>query len=438
MISLINTSPSTTLFSKISSILTSKNESAVCFLLYWRLFLLSITISGIACWHFFYNEHHYWTLTLITLFCASTWTAFVLKIDWLQTREHSVSRELCFDLAWIFAIALLTGRSANPFIYYFLVVVALSATLVDKAKAWLVSITSIVIYSILLYLDMQEHFEHFSSDYKIHLIGMWLNYLISTVVICFFVSQLMNQLRQKETSIRAFRERTLKNEQLIALATVAASAVHNLATPLSTLRLLVNEQAEEPQNKEQLKDDLELMSKQITRCHHTIDELSLLAQKSDELNPVTIHLLVSEFIEHYSLHFPEANVIITNTVNTDTQISCTPLFKYAIVNLINNAIESSSGDIKISFDEKTDTDSHLSRELCINIKNRCTESVDLITQRWGKPIDSQKNNGLGIGSMLANSTIEQQGGRVIFDANSLENQNETLITVTIIFPIEKT
>jgi len=37
--------------------------------------------------------------------------------------------------------------------------------------------------------------------------------------------------------------------------------------------------------------------------------------------------------------------------------------------------------------------------------------------------------------MLANSTIEQQGGSVIFDAKSTDIKNETKIIVRVFFPI---
>ena len=413
----------------VLSNLTAENDrSAVRFLLYWRLILCAVTLLGIGLWHSFYRTYELWLPCLVCFSLIFAWTTFALCKHSLQNTSYAPIREVCIDLLWIFVIALLTGRSANPFIYYFLVVVAFSATLLSQKQAWFISLVSIALYTVLLYLDVQEHFEHFSSDYRIHLIGMWLNYLISTTVICYFVSHLISQVRKQNSHIRDFREKTLKNEQLIGLATVAASAVHDLATPLSTLGLLVNEQIQAKTSDSHLKDDLELMSKQITRCNHTIDELSLLAQKSDERNNIVVANLINNVKDHYSLHFPDINIDFSCTIEPETKISCTALFHYALINLINNAIESSNNSIMIDF-------SSSNLELLIEIGNTCCESKELIEERWGKLVKSEKNSGLGIGSMLANSTIEQQGGRVIFDAQSTDVENETTIVVSIFFPI---
>ena len=130
------------------------------------------------------------------------------------------------------------------------------------------------------------------------------------------MSSLVGALRKQNLHIQHIREKNMKNEQLIGLATVSASAVHNLATPLSTLRMLIDEFNPQRIDTHELNDDLSLMKQQISRCQHTIEQLSVLAQKNDEVEWRSSLTLIEEIGKHYALNSPENIPIITNNIST--------------------------------------------------------------------------------------------------------------------------
>ena len=408
------------------------DQSAERFLLQWRLWLLGIALVGLGCWHGFYEPiPAIWAL-IVAFGLTSAWTLTLLLQPAFQGRRHNELREIIIDLVWVFVIALLAGRSTNPFIYYFLVIVALAATLLKAKNAWIVCGFSILLYTILLLLDVRVHFLHFSADYQIHLIGMWLNFLLSTLITCAFISYLVTVIRHKDNTMHEFRERNLKNEQLVGLATVAASAVHHIATPLSTLKLLVDNASEGQGTRAISADDLALMGTQIGRCQETIDELSALAQKNDQIAVYSVASVAHDLRDHYLLQHPDRDIHISdNGLNPDACIECSLLFQYALINLINNAVESSMLPVAIRFNTDNDT-------LRIDIENRCEQHSHRLEDGWGRLSESAKPQGLGIGSMLANTTIENEGGTVEIELVNLVDSTLTDVIVSVVFPLTET
>jgi len=260
---------------------------------------------------------------------------------------------------------------------------------------------------------------------------MWVNFVGSSALICLFVTFLMRFLRQQQKALLAIRENHLKNEQLVGVATVSASTVHNLATPLSTLTLLIENALTEEQLQSQVRQDLVLMQEQIDRCRSTMKSLSSMADSSDEQKVVSVEALIHTLRDYYSLHYPGRVPHFLNQFNEALQIACSPLFQYALINLINNAIESALSDVQVLFESK-------GGHLLVLISNYTSNDEEKIIAAWGKPTESVKAQGLGIGSMLANSTIERQGGEVSITVNQdhmAQPSNQVIVTVK--FPLVK-
>ena len=354
-----------------------------------------------------------------------TWTTLVLVKPTLQTTPNAQTREITVDLIWTSIAVILAGGTFNPFIYYFLVLIALGAMLLSRPQAWTVCSISILIYSILLALDVSAHFQHMDAGFRLHLIGMWLNYLASALIICFFVSSLVGALRTQNLQIQHIREKNMKDEQLIGLATVSASTVHNLATPLSTLRMLIDEFNPQSTYVHELNDDLDLMKQQISRCQDTIEQLSVLAQKNDEVEWRSSLTLIEEIREHYALNTPQKIPIIENNISTPVHIEINDLFDYAVINLINNATEAAINDVLIQFIT-------VNEMLIITIQNHCDSANKSILEKWGNPLQSQKTLGLGIGSFLANSTIERLSGTVELEISDEQAHTESICVCVMI------
>jgi len=105
---------------------------------------------------------------------------------------------------------------------------------------------------------------------------MWLNFAVSAVLIIVFVTRMAESVRAREQALiqqkAAEKERQLEDEQLLAVATLAASATHDLGTPLNTVRLIADDwwqMAVTETNREYL-EDMQTIASQVERCQQTL------------------------------------------------------------------------------------------------------------------------------------------------------------------------
>lgn len=379
-------------------------------LLQLRLFVLSAALVILTALHLNSNWPLNYPLVAGVILAGMAWSLGLLLRAHTPQNSLAIPREFLLDAVWLVLVVYFSGRTANPFIYYFLVLIAIGATIFRARIAWIVSIGSIGVYTGFLALDIEDHFEHMSSDYRLHLLGMWVNFVGSSLVTCYFVSKLASALRDHQQQLGKFREETLKNEQLIGIATLAASTVHALGTPLSTLTVLLDE-IRNPDNQQ----DIQLMASQIERCKTTMKKLSLLAEpEAEQRRLAPVAELVSTLREHYAISRPlkRPRIFCADHCGRGRLMS-NFLLHHALINLIDNAIQAAATEASVDFSCNSD-------KLNITISDDGPGLSDTGQQDWGQPQRSEKRDGLGIGAFLANSTIEKLGGTVAIYRHSVD------------------
>ena len=320
-----------------------------------------------------------------------------------------------------------SGRSANPFIYYYLVLIAITASLFSTTIAWLFSTVCIGIYTALLYVDINQHFQHMESSYRFHLLGMWINFVGSALVICYFVSMLAQGLRQQQQRLAEVREQTLKDEQLVAIGTIAASTVHALGTPLATLALLIEEQQELALTRPPA-PELTLMTQQVQRCKDTLQKLTLLAECNQDgtANAESAETIAKQLQEHYHIASPLHTPHFTWPFNDRSlYINYNILLKHALINVIDNAVQAAKHSVKVNF-------VYRQNQLCITIIDDGEGIPSEVAQHLQHPLRSGKADGLGVGLFLANSTIEKMGGVMSFNRALIDGLGQCTV-VRIVF-----
>ncbi len=328
------------------------------------------------------------------------------RIQTKNTDSNDLMIHIVVDSVVLFAVIFATGGTANPFVYYLIVLVAISATVLRRRAASLFCLGTIVSYTALFFFDMKDHFEHLPRGFQLHLAGMWLNFVGSAILISFFISRLAAALRDQQAQLAKAREETLKAEQLVGIGTLAASTMHSLATPLSTLSIML-EELRASQSAGIANEEFVIMSSQIERCKQTMQKLALLAEHNEnarESEPVDS--LASDLSEHYAimqpLHRPS---FVRDASIRSHRIVYSVLLRHALINLADNAIRASRTLVQVRFSCTSD-------HLQIDIEDDGAGLPDELANNWGKPVSASKASGLGIGIFLANSTIERLGGTV--------------------------
>src|SRR5262249_40848725 len=106
----------------------------------------------------------------------------------------------------------------------------------------------------------------------LHLAGMWVAFAGAAGAIVYFVHHLTMALADRERELAAARDLAARREKLGALATLAAGAAHELATPLATIALVSEELAGSFPSGD-VKDDLVLLQTQVRRCRTILDQM---------------------------------------------------------------------------------------------------------------------------------------------------------------------
>lgn len=322
--------------------------------------------------------------------------------------NNLLAAQLIWDSVIILILVWLSGRSTNPFIYYLLVVIAISASIFSQRIVWLFCFSGIFAYSFLLYLDINQHITHITADFRSHLVGMWINFVGSALLISFFITRLTAALRNSDRSLALAREKILKNEQLIGIGTLAASTVHSFGTPLSTIAMSVAE-IDALHSDSETSECTNVINAQITRCKQTMAKLSNLASQNSSTHPhITLEKLVEEIREHFLLTnaqpMPEIVLVATQE---ETTLPEGLLLKHAIINLIDNAVHAAKSLVHIKFEVH-------SKGLQILIEDDGDGVAPEVLDVLGETVVTSKPTGMGIGFLLANSTFEQLNGQVHF------------------------
>jgi len=178
--------------------------------------------------------------------------------------------QLLVDLSALTAIFYFSGGATNPFVSMYLLPLAMGAVLLAQHWVWFLTLIGVVVYSLLMWMFPSEHMQHMGQSFNQHVMGMWLSFVISAIVIAYFVLQMRNALRDKEEQLAIAREQTIRDEKLISLGALAASTAHELGTPLATIQLLLADLDENEISRQQI----ELLLDQVGRCKKALAEMS--------------------------------------------------------------------------------------------------------------------------------------------------------------------
>lgn len=331
----------------------------------------------------------------------------------LPVTEIEFFIQLLIDLGCLSAVFYFSGGASNPFVSYFLVPVCIAAATLRQGLTFTISALSIVSYSLLLFIHeplpaLAPDHHQTGNDINLHVLGMWLNFFISAVLVTYFVVKMAQDLRAQEAQLNRWREDQLRDEQVMAVATLAAGTAHELGTPLSTMKVLLSELRDEYTDNLHLQTDLKLLQAQVNQCADTLRGLVHKAEqaKQGNIEAQSVKFYCENLIERWKLIRPDVRCTAEFDQHPpEVNAMFSPTIAQSILNLLNNAADASAENIrlKIYWDFKT---------LTWLIEDDGPGVAEGISKHLGKSFISTKNKGLGIGLLLTQATINRHGGTV--------------------------
>ncbi len=204
-----------------------------------------------------------------------------------------VFAQLFADLAAFSLLLFFTGGVTNPFVSLYLPLLGLAAALLPWGQVAVLATLSVVAYSVLMNNYFPLVLANPADGVHFHLIGMWLNFLVSVVILVAFVARLSSFLRDRDQALAKAQSHLANESKLAALGNQAASIAHQLGTPVSTISTLVSDWQEDPAMAHQ-RADMAVLQAQVQSITQTLTriraqvEFDQHAQSAwQELNPAT-------------------------------------------------------------------------------------------------------------------------------------------------------
>lgn len=392
---------------------------------YWvmirTLILILLGIAAVIClWQGKVNLPFTEILIALVILTGVNLLTFSRLRQSLPVTEVEFFIQLLIDLACLSAVFYFSGGANNPFVSYFLVPICISAATLGSGLTLTIAGLSILSYSLLLFFHVPlpilapDHHQHGSNSLNLHVLGMWLNFFISAGLITYFIVKMARDLRAQEAQLNRWREDQLRDEQVMAVATLAAGTAHELGTPLSTMKVLISELREEYSDNENLHRDLLLLQAQVNQCSTTLRDLVNKAElaKEGKITAESVRIYCDNLLDRWKILRPDIKATIEfSATSPSIHAVFSPTIAQAVLNLLNNAADASPDDIQILIEW-----SQTSIQWTIN--DNGPGIAEDISAHLGKSFISTKNKGLGIGLLLTQATINRHGGTV-----SLHNRN---------------
>lgn len=307
--------------------------------------------------------------------------------------------QLVLDLLLLTAFLYLAGGPANPFVSLYLVPVALASITLGRRQVFELAALAAVSYTLLLFHHRPLPHHHGGGDFDLHVLGMWVNFLISATVLAVFLSRLAAQAREQRQRLARERERVLRDEALLGMGTLAAGTAHEINTPLATMSLLVDDWRQSGAVPDP--EDLETVQAQLERIRGHVRTLAELTHDghSGGQRVETVAALLARTLSRWSLLRPGIVVDWSpDAVAEATRLRSDASLPMALANLVNNAADASlrAGSDRIRLAVEADT-----------------AGVRILIMDGGAgPAPATGSDGLGLGLMISNASIERLGGEV--------------------------
>ncbi len=333
--------------------------------------------------------------------------------------SFEVAAQLFADLAAFTFVLYFTGGVTNPFVSLYLPLLGLAAALLPWAQVAVLALFSVVAYTVLMGNYIPLVLANPDDGVHFHLVGMWLNFLVSVLILVGFVARLSSSIRNRDQALGRAQQRLASESRLAALGNQAASIAHQLGTPVSTIATIVSDWKNDPAMQAQVRE-MNVLSAQVQSITDTLGQLRAQIEVNPRHNADAQMIKPSEWLQ--------TTLGIWRTRNPQHEVRLMPsiasiagefkvrkeLLELGLVTLLDNAAQSQ-------------------QRACVGeplqVGMQCDhESLTLFVNDAGSGIDTEllpkigqqlfQANGQGMGLFLLANLLEREGGKL-----SLRNLN---------------
>jgi len=362
-----------------------------------------------------------------------------LQTNWQRDTEskqlHGVALALMLlDLLTLTAMLYFSGGAGNPFSFFYFVNLAVGGVMIRPKAAWSLTVTAIAGYTFLLNHSLPIAGLNIFKPHEFDLQtgGLMLAFATCSSVVTYFVTQTAGELKQRERQLLRSQAEQAASQRLEGLTTLAAGAAHELATPLSTIDVVVRELSrhlEGCEKPESVDTDLKLIDGELDMCRQILQRMRSAAGDSmaQRWDRTTVGDLIDQTLE--GIRDPHRVDVTDGTDAVESQALWVPqeAVAQAVRNLIHNGLDASGEMGRVRVEPQL-----ISEHLQISVVDSGQGMSQEVLGRASDPFFTTKEpgRGIGLGLFLTQNVISKLGGRLEF-RSALGQGTEAVVTIPL-------
>ncbi|HEY0008742.1 MAG TPA: ATP-binding protein [Tepidisphaeraceae bacterium] len=366
-------------------------------------------------------------LTPLFVVVAITAASNLLLAEWRRrgaVPSWLIPAILLLDMTLLTVLLLYTGGPANPFGTLYLIHVAMAVTTLGVAWTWVVVLAAAVGYA-LLFVIQPVPLVQGGLPPTVERVGLWINLVLISVLITYFVGRLNRSLREREVEINALQERASRHEKLATLSTLAAGAAHELGTPLATIAVVAKElelAIKQLPDSAELVEDAQLIRQECNRCRFILDRMRVEVASDPGSTPTPLSTLMKRLSEHLR-EDENARLSLHGTEGDDAIAVPCPALEQSLTVMIRNAIDASSPDTPVELHVRRS-----GKTIAFEVIDQGHGMPPDVLKRAGDPFFTTKEpgRGMGLGLFLVRLVAENYRGKFVLDSKPGEGTKSTL------------
>lgn len=343
--------------------------------------------------------------------------------------ESWVRAFMGLDVLFLTALLYLTGGPMNPFSFLYLVPIALAAVVLEPGWTWALAGLSLACFGALFVRHHPIEIPH-ADHMRLHLLGMWVAFGVAAAFIVHFLLRVSRALSARERELEAARSLASRHDKVVALATLAAGAAHELATPLATISVVATELGRLVAPTAEQAEDVQLIQSEVRRCREILDRMAAGAgeTKGEGFERVVVPELARASLQTLAARPPVQLEITPEAAKLEMAVPLRALSQ-ALRVLLKNAQDASGPDDAVVFRAHVgDAD----RRLHLEVEDHGGGMSREVLARAGEPFFTTKGpgRGMGLGLFLARTVIERLDGALEIDSLP-ERGTRVLVTLPV-------
>ena len=381
--------------------------------------------------YFYFNfKFDFILANLIIIFGILSNLYLVLIYKKTQLSDRSALVFLLIDILQLAVLIYLTGGVVNPFIIFIIIPSVFASSNLGLRTNLLLVLTTIFIIIFLTFYSKDLPYplnDHFHIDiYYFYSIPLAL--IIALVFLNYFAIIFGSESRLRKEALNKMEEIMAKEHEMLSLGGQAAAAAHSLGTPLSTIKIIVQELKDQLKNQKDVIQDIDLLSSQVERCNQILKKLSLNPSEEDDF----IHedLSLKDYIKEIVLSFKETSeknfILNFDRDSNSKKITKSIEIVYGLRNFIGNANKFSSKNIFISLESNDEFTK-------IIIEDDGPGYPMDILSKIGEPylksfsVRDKSKSGLGLGLFIGKTLLEKNFASIICKNSKTKSGAEVII-----------